>query len=194
MHQIYLARHGQSTWNTERRWAGHADVPLTDEGREQARMASTALAEIGFERITSSSLQRARETASIIANELELPLLAPVENFNERHYGELSGLTSPEIEARWPDFMAKWRAGTPVEIPGGEPWQQFTQRVLEGITRLKAQDGATLVIAHMGVLRALETIVGKPRRRYENLEGFWVDDAVPATVEEAAAAQTTREI
>lgn len=176
MTRIYVARHGQSTWNLERRWAGHADVPLTDLGRQQARDAARALRDEQFARVTSSSLQRARETAAIVAQELGVELVAPVENFNERHYGEVSGLTSSEIAARWPAFMEKWRAGIPVEIPGGELWHHFLDRVLDGVEYLRNLEGMSLVIAHMGVLRAIETSAGRPRRRYDNLEGVWVDE------------------
>ena len=89
MTDIYLVRHGQSTWNEEHRWAGQADPPLTDLGRLQAKMACSRLEEIGFRWVTSSDLIRARETASFIASELGIELAPPVSELKERHYGEI---------------------------------------------------------------------------------------------------------
>ena len=95
---VYLIRHGQSTWNVERRWAGHADPPLSTAGREQTFVACEALADMNFDGVVSSSLARACETAEIIATQLTLPLHRPLPDFNERHAGLISGCllyTSP---------------------------------------------------------------------------------------------------
>jgi probable phosphoglycerate mutase len=170
---IYVARHGQSTWNVERRWAGHANPPLTELGRAQAREASKALAPLGFDSIASSALVRATETASILASALRLPLLPPNPLFDERFGGPWSGLTSAEIEARWPGLLEQWRAGIAIEIPGGEPWPAFVRRVLDGLETLRREPGRILLVARMGVQRAIEHGLDQPLRRYRNLEGFW---------------------
>ena len=62
MSRIYVARHGQSTWNLERRWTGHGDPPLTELGRQQAREACEFLGAQDFDAVASSALIRARET------------------------------------------------------------------------------------------------------------------------------------
>jgi len=170
---VYITRHGQSTWNAERRWAGHADPPLSELGRAQAREASKALAPLGFDSIASFALVRATETASILASALSLPQLPPSPLFDERFGGPWSGLTSPEIEARWPGLLEQWRAGIAIEIPGGEPWPAFVRRVLDGLETLRRESGRTLLVAHMGVQRAIEHGLGRPLRGYGNLEGFW---------------------
>jgi broad specificity phosphatase PhoE len=174
MTRIYVARHGQSTWNAERRWAGHADPPLTELGRAQALQASEMLRSHGFNAVGSSNLVRARETAAILAAGLGLPLLEPTSRLDERMAGEISGLTSTQIEERLPGFLDCWRSGEPVEIPGGEPWQAFVDRVLEGLAQLEAKTGRVLVVSHMGVLRAINHSFGRPQRRYDNLEGTWI--------------------
>ena len=175
MNRVYVARHGQSTWNEAGRWAGQADPPLTDLGRLQAKETSVSLGKFQFTCVSSSCLQRARETASIMANEMDIALLEPVADLNERHYGEISGLTALEIEEKYPELMREWRAGNPVEIPGGELWQEFVDRVYRGLRHLSAQQGCVLVIAHMGVLRAIEYSLGEPKRQHRNLDGMWVD-------------------
>ena len=175
MNRVYVARHGESTWNEDGRWAGHADPPLTELGRLQAKEAGATLGKYQFTCVSSSCLQRARETASIIANELGITLLEPVADLNERHYGELSGLTALEIEERYPEFMNQWRAGNPIEMPGGELWQAFVDRVFRGLRRLSTGQGRILVIAHFGVLRAIEYSLGEKQGRHRNLDGMWVE-------------------
>ena len=104
---IYIARHGQSTWNAQHIWAGHDDPPLTDLGREQAKNACERLAEHNFEGITSSALSRAIETASIISQTLSVDLLDPIPDLNEIHIGDISGLTTDEIKAKYPGLIDK---------------------------------------------------------------------------------------
>jgi 2,3-bisphosphoglycerate-dependent phosphoglycerate mutase len=174
MNRIYVVRHGESTWNAERRWTGQGDPPLSGIGRAQAREACETLGGDGFDAVGSSSLVRALETASIIASVLCLPQLEPMRHFDERFAGEMSGMTSAEIEARWPGFLAQWKSGAPVEIPGGEPWQAFVARAREGLERLRTVPGRILVISHMGVQRAIEHALGRPPSWYGNLEGLWV--------------------
>jgi broad specificity phosphatase PhoE len=110
-----------------------------------------------------------------MANEMGIALLAPVADLNERHYGEISGLTALEIEERYPELMKEWRVGNPVEIPGGEAWQDFVDRVFRGLRHLSTLQGCVLAIAHIGVLRAIEYRSGETKGRHTNLDGMWVD-------------------
>lgn len=175
MSKIYVVRHGQSTWNLEQRWAGYADPSLTDIGRQQAKDSCRKLREFQFTGVSSSSLKRARETASIIADEIEVDLLNPVADLNERNIGDISGLTTSEIETKHPQFMKKWRTGRPVEVPGGESWSEFVIRVFKGLQYISNLPGRNLVVAHMGVLRAIEHSRGEPQSKHENLGGVWID-------------------
>jgi broad specificity phosphatase PhoE len=174
MKRIYVARHGESVWNAERRWTGHGDPPLSDIGRAQAREACEHLNGHRFDAVTSSTLVRARETASIIASVLGLPHVEPIRQFDERFAGQMSGMTSAEIEARWPGFLGQWKSGVPVEIPSGEPWQAFVDRAVDGLARLETVPGRVLVVCHMGVQRAIEHALDRRLTWYRNLEGFWV--------------------
>ena len=177
MNRIYVARHGESTWNAEHRWTGHGDPPLSQIGRAQAREACEALRGHRFDAVSSSTLIRALDTASIVASTLGLPRLEPMRHFDERFAGQMSGMTSAGIEARWPGLLEQWKSGTPVEIPGGEPWQTFVDRALEGLERLRAIPGRLLVVSHMGVQRAIEHALGRPPSWYGHLEGLWVAGA-----------------
>lgn len=174
MTEIYLIRHGESTWNSQHRWAGHADPPLSDPGRTQARVAALSLRKFGFQSVASSVLTRAWETASILAYELGVVLSLPVPQLNERHFGEISGLTSSEIEVKFPGLVTRWRSGEVVEIPGGEAWPGFVERVLCALKDLSSLSAPVLAVSHEGVLRAVEHHFGKKQVRHSNLEGRWV--------------------
>ena len=175
MSEIYVARHGESTWNAEHRWTGHGDPPLSELGRAQAREASEILRSHGFDAVCSSTLVRAVETATIIASALGLRPLGPMREFDERFAGPMLGMTSAEIEERWPGLLERWRSGSPPEIPGGEPWHAFVDRVLVGLRELQRVPGRILLVSHMGVQRAIECRFGRPPRWYGNLEGLWID-------------------
>jgi broad specificity phosphatase PhoE len=175
MSQIYVVRHGQSTWNAERRWTGHGDPPLSEVGRAQARDACETLKRHRFDRVCSSTLVRAIESATIIASALGLPQRDPMCDFNERFAGPMSGMTSTEIERRWPGLLDEWRSGSPPAIPGGEPWQAFVDRVQVGLRNLRLFPGRVLLVSHMGVQRAIEHALGRSPRWYGNLEGLWVN-------------------
>ena len=173
---VYLIRHGQSTWNAERRWAGQADPPLSAAGRGETYGACRALADMDFDGVVSSSLSRARETAEIIASQLNLPLHQRLSDFNERHAGLVSGLTSGEIEVRFPEFLNEWRQGKISEIPGGESWDVFVERVIQGFGRFE-NFGAQriLLVTHEGVLRAVAEHLHEPQCKHENLQGRWLE-------------------
>jgi broad specificity phosphatase PhoE len=174
MTDIYLVRHGQSIWNSEHRWAGQADPPLSDLGRLKAKMACSRLKEMGFRLVTSSDLKRAKETAAIISGELEIELVPPVPELKKRQSGDICGLTSHEIDLRFPGLLDEWRAGQIIEIPGGEAWSIFIGRVFQGLCNLFSWSGPILVVSHEGVLRAVEHLLGEKQVRHENLEGKWI--------------------
>jgi len=101
--RIGLIRHGLTDWNALGRIQGHSDIPLNEEGRRQAARLAERLAveHIHWDHMISSSLQRAHETARIIAERLNIPLLEPDERLKERGFGQVEGLTWAEREAQW---------------------------------------------------------------------------------------------
>ncbi len=173
MRYVYIARHGQSTWNAEGRWTGAADVPLSEMGEEQARAAVEVMRGFGFDAVYSSALVRARRTAEMIADGLGIPFGGMIPEFNERDVGVISGLTPEEIDAQYPGLLDTWRhGGIPVEPPGGETWRAFVERVMAGFSRVAGE--RSLLIAHAGVMRAVAESLGEPLRKNGNLEGRWV--------------------
>ncbi len=105
---IYLVRHGETTWNRVGRQQGHLDSPLTSRGIEQAhavgRALRRALPDVDTVCIETSPLGRARQTATILCNELGLDETALVTEplLSEANFGVWQGLTHAEIDARYP--------------------------------------------------------------------------------------------
>lgn len=170
MTRLLLTRHAQSEWNAAGRWQGQADPPLSDLGRDQAFRAAASVGAV--DGIVASVLERARHTADIIAEAVGVGPVVSTSLLIERDAGEWSGLTRPEIDERWPGYLAGDR-----RPPGYEPDDQFLARVLAGLHALAEHFGAgtdVLVVAHAGVIYAVEAHQGEPFERIPNLSGRWV--------------------
>lgn len=131
MTRIYLVRHGQTDWNVEGRWQGHADVPLNPTGLEQAEKVARQLAGEQLQAIYSSDLQRARQTAEALSKHTGLPVRLDA-RLREIHQGEWQGLLVTEIEARYGEAFRR-RRNDPYNVapPGGETVEQVRLRVVQ---------------------------------------------------------------
>lgn len=164
MSLLVLLRHGQSQWNLENRFTGWEDVPLTEQGRTEARAAGARLSaeKITFDRCYTSNLQRAQETLKLALVELgasELPITRS-EALNERHYGDLQGLDKGETATKYGDEQVLiWRRSFDVPPPGGESLKDTAARTLpwfEANVMEEVRDGRNiLVAAHGNSLRAI---------------------------------------
>lgn len=133
MTHLYLIRHGQTDWNIEGRWQGHADVPLNKRGREQAAQIARSLANVGIRAIYSSDLTRAGDTAEALSTTTGLPVLYD-KRLREIHQGEWQGLLVSEIQARYGDQFKRRRENPfTVAPPGGETVLQVRERVVSAI-------------------------------------------------------------
>jgi broad specificity phosphatase PhoE len=166
--RILLVRHGQSVWNAAGRWQGNADPPLSPLGREQARAAVGAVE--GADRIFSSNLLRARESAEILAGRRPVHIEA---RLRERDGGEWTGLTRPEIEEQWPGYLADGR-----RPPGFEEDAEVVPRAQAAIERIAAGDGFVVAVSHGGLIRAVERHLGlEDAGPVPNLGGRWLEVA-----------------
>jgi len=166
--RILLARHGETDWNRIGRWQGHADPPLNELGRRQASELAEQLAGDRVAAVYSSDLERASQTARVVGDRLGLPIVEDA-RLREIDVGSWSGLTRAEVEARFPEGFARWRAG---EIGhDGETREELTERVVAAIERIaEAHAGETvLVVTHGGAIRALRRhTAGDPGDAIEN--------------------------
>jgi broad specificity phosphatase PhoE len=176
---ILLLRHGESEWNAAGRWQGWADTALTATGRLQAAEAAERLRGHGFGVILASDLQRTLDTAGIIAGILRRGPVLPEPGIREFDVGEWSGLTRPEIEARWPGALAAWSAGELTRTPGGEERSAFVARVKSALVGIgeRYPNQAVLAVSHGGVIGALQHDLtdGERGERIGNLMGRWIE-------------------
>jgi broad specificity phosphatase PhoE len=154
---VYLARHGQTAYNLERRFQGHLPVPLDDTGREQATdLAERASAGAGgapFVALWCSPLLRARETADIVAERLDLqPREEP--RLMETDAGDWTDRLFTDVQAEDPEGFAGFIEGRPdFGFPGGESFAQQGLRVAAGLARIEQGDLPALVVCHGVVIR-----------------------------------------
>jgi broad specificity phosphatase PhoE len=149
---IVLVRHGETDWNRERRFQGHADTELNGSGRAQAAELADTLGDEGLSAVYTSPLRRASETAGIVAARLGLDV-RPLEALREIHVGDWEGLTIDEVKERYPESAsADWRAGW----PGGETYDELGARVLPALVGLADEhpNERILAVTHAGPVRA----------------------------------------
>ena len=153
MTTLLLARHGETDWNRDQRWQGQSDTPLNDTGREQARALAEELAVEPIDAVYSSDLVRAHETARLIAEPRGLDVIA-IRDLRERSFGSVEGMTTDEIQARYPGIELPWS--------DGETREAMAERVLGALHRIAGThpDAHVLVVSHGGPLRAVATHCG----------------------------------
>jgi probable phosphoglycerate mutase len=153
---LYLLRHGETAWNTERRMQGTRNSALTERGRAQAIAMGRALrAELAREPgptiFLRSPLGRVRETSEIVGRELGLD---PVQwrddsRLVELCYGEWEGFTWAEIEVTQPNALAQWRADPHGFMPpGGESHFDLKRRSAAVLAEVVASQTRTVIVSH----------------------------------------------
>jgi probable phosphoglycerate mutase len=162
----YLVRHGESLSNAEERVQGQADIDLSSVGRRQAEAVaswSRTLEADSIGEIWSSPLKRARDTAQCIADAIGLPVFVE-DGLRELHAGIFQGHLWGDLEARFPEEVARWRSGdVDYRIPEGESRAQLAARGHEALVALAARPvAAMIVVAHGGLLTAaLGSLLGR---------------------------------
>jgi broad specificity phosphatase PhoE len=156
---ILLARHGETEWNRELRFQGHADEPLNDTGRRQAGELAARLSTEPIAAVYASDLRRASETAEIVARTLDLPFRLD-SRLREIDVGSWQGRTREEIDG------AAW---------DGETYDRHRLRVVAAVREIaRSHPGdCVLVVAHGGTLRRVqEAALGEAQPVFENC-GVW---------------------
>jgi 2,3-bisphosphoglycerate-dependent phosphoglycerate mutase len=162
MPDLVLLRHGQSQWNLENRFTGWVDVPLSPKGEAEARAAGEKLRGRRIDKLYTSVLKRAVDTATLAQETAGIGPL-PTERdpaLNERMYGDLQGKNKAEAMRDFGEDQVKiWRRSYDVRPPGGESLADTAARVLPYweshiLPDLRAGKNV-LVAAHGNSLRAL---------------------------------------
>ncbi|MEX0785755.1 MAG: histidine phosphatase family protein [Dehalococcoidia bacterium] len=166
--RLLLIRHAQSSANAERRLQGHLDVPLSERGLRESALLAERLAQQAIDVLYTSPLQRARQTAEVVAARLGLDLVERPALI-ERDVGELAGLTRDEIMERYPHYVPQRLDTRPeIDVPGFENDAEFRQRVLAVLHEIieRHTEGTVAVVTHGGVIGAFcrETLQMPPNR------------------------------
>ncbi|MFS0730870.1 histidine phosphatase family protein [Curtobacterium sp. 1P10AnD] len=151
--ELVLVRHGETEWSKSGQHTGRTDIPLTENGIEQAERAGRYLADRSFALALSSPLQRARETARLVGVDPELD-----EDLYEWDYGAYEGLTTPQIKVKRHGPWDLWTDGVPAGDTPGENAAEVrvrVERVLDRVRPVLAEGDDAIVVAHGHVLRAL---------------------------------------
>lgn len=147
MTEFWLIRHGETDWNIEKRFQGQTDIPLNANGRLQAYELAERLNGTHFDAIYSSDLGRARETAEIIAAQVQVPVQFDI-RLREIRHGAWEGQTldpdkSLEMRSLYADPLN-------AHAPGGETLAQVAARTAQALDEIasKFPDNHVLVVAH----------------------------------------------
>ncbi len=149
-----MVRHGETDWNRENRFQGQANTSLNEVGRRQAHALAQELVHERFDAVYSSPLERAFETARIIASQLALEVELTA-GLMEVDVGSWSGLTRSEVETRFPEGYARW-----IEFghgwDDGESYDELGERVLSDLLRIATlhPDELVLAVTHGGPIRS----------------------------------------
>lgn len=152
MLELWLVRHGETTWNRERRWQGHSDAPLSELGRRQAAALAPRFAGDAFDLVFSSDLSRARDTARLALPARTALLEEP--RLREMDFGAWEGLRFDQLGAEDQARLAGWGQDPDnFGAPGGETWRDLVRRVGAWATELPDR-GRVAVFVHGGTIRA----------------------------------------
>ena len=160
---VYVARHGETDWNTQQRFQGQTDIALNARGLDQASRLGRRLARVPLDAIYSSDLLRALATASPSATAHGQEARADV-RLRERHFGMFEGHTYSDIQQRFPAEYLRWQQrDSDFSLNGGESLKQVAARSSETLEQLasKHRGGSILIVTHGGVLDLLYRYVNQ---------------------------------
>lgn len=177
LRRLVLLRHGQTEYNATGRMQGHLDSHLTTLGRVQAGAVAPVIAALPPDRILSSDLSRAHDTATAVGAAAGLAIeIDP--RLRETHLGDWQGLTVAEVEVKWPGAIATWRSDPTWTPPGGESRIDVVRRSRPLIDELDEEyadraDGVVVAVAHGGVIAGLVcALLGLPTPTWPSIGGL----------------------
>lgn len=172
--RIVLWRHGQTNWNIENRFQGHSDIPLNEVGIAQAERAAPLLLNLQPDKIVSSDLIRAQQTASALAKLAKLEIQIDA-GLRETNGGKWEGKTGAENRAEDYERFVTWLDGD--DAPAGETGErrsEIAERAVSAITRALSPNVSTLiVVTHGGTARCiLGKMLDMPMNQWSALGGL----------------------
>ena len=145
--ELYVIRHGQTEWNILKKVQGKADISLNEKGIEQARQTKKELDNEKIDLIICSPLKRAKETAQIINENRNIPIIVD-DRISERDFGEFEGMSKTEF-----DFEGFWSYKANIEYSRAENIVEFFNRIYSFLESIKKEypNKNVLIVSHGGV-------------------------------------------
>ncbi|MCA5893704.1 histidine phosphatase family protein [Isoptericola sp. NEAU-Y5] len=174
---VVLVRHGRTAYNATLRLQGQIDIPLDDVGRWQAAEGAAALASSHrADRIVTSDLTRAADTAAAYAASYGGPVVQTDARLRERSFGAWEGLLASEIRESWPDEYDAWRRGAEPAAAGAESKADVAARMLAAVAEHAESMGEdeTLVLVSHGAAISLgvTALLGLDATAWRGLSGM----------------------
>lgn len=145
--EVYLVRHGETIWNKERRYYGFSDVDLSEIGLQQAQSLGNFMKQISFDKVISSPLCRAMDTAKeLFDGEIQTDI-----RLMEQNFGLFEGKTYQELLSEFPKELQAWNDDHEnYRLPEGESFLDVRIRVEAFLSDLQKEEGKILIVAHKG--------------------------------------------
>ena len=157
MKKIFLVRHGESEWNKLKKVQGQKDIPLTEKGIEQAKLIGKRLINEGIEKIYTSDLKRAYDTASIIGKMLNIDVI-PLKELREINFGIWEGLTTDIIKSKFSKERELWLKNPEMlKVKGAESILELQLRAMNEINKIISNNNIdnVLIVSHSATLKTI---------------------------------------
>ena len=171
--ELYIIRHGQTMWNMERRLQGSTDIMLNEEGIRLARLTGEGLKNVYFDKIYSSPLTRAYDTACYIRGDRNIPIVKD-ERIRELCFGNLEGKNLDEMAADKSSHFQHFFDEPHLYVPdeNGETIENMIERgaafLKEEIEAHEKEYQRVMIVAHGAMNRALLSHIKK-----NDIKDFW---------------------
>jgi len=169
----YFLRHGQINSNLNKVYSGRSDEPLNAQGLQQAAQAAELISSKSIDRVISSPLARAGQTATIVAAAHNLKVSFD-QAFNEMIFGPWEGLSEARVKQQYPLEWALWNSRPQdLRLRHRETLEQLQARVIAGMRHIEAEGRGdnVLVVSHVAVIRVVALYAqGRPLSDYKSIE------------------------
>ena len=156
MMKIYIVRHGETQWNKEEVFRGRKDISLNEIGKKQVERVGLYFSHRPINRIVSSPLARARQTAEAISNIISIAI-ETMEELTDFNFGIWEGLPLREVEKRFPADFAIWKTSPEkLRIENGDTLAMVRNRISAGLANITSgQEGAVVIVTHRVICKII---------------------------------------
>ena len=192
---VSLVRHGVTEWNKVHRYQGQTDVPLSDDGRSQAKRLAERFQSMEINGWVSSDLSRAAETADIVASHHSGVTIRRDSAWRELALGDLEGEMATDVKRNHPELMAAWlEAPSQIAMPNGESLVELQERIWKAFNALEfpRDEGHIVVFSHgFAILSLLCRVLEMDLDAFRRL---WIDPTGVSRLEYQRGAWLVRSV